>query len=158
MSRIVEVESDEDLEQIRELFREYAGWLGFDLEFQNFEKEMENLPGEYAPPEGCLLLAIPGDRALGCAGLRRFDDGICEMKRLYVRPEFRGQGIGRELAIALIDKARKIGYGRMRLDTVPWMREAIALYESLGFRRINAYRYNPIEGAEYMELALKSGG
>ena len=156
-ARIVEVTSDEELEQIRELFAEYVDWLGFDLGFQDFEKEFRELPGEYAPPDGCLLLAICGGSAAGCVGLRKFDDKVCEMKRLYIRPGYRRRGLGRELSVRIIDKAGDIGYEYMRLDTVPWMEEAIALYDSLGFREIEPYRFNPIEGARFMELKLKPG-
>lgn len=154
MLRIVEVASDAEVEHIRELFKEYADWIGFDLGFQDFETEFSSLPGVYSPPDGCLLLAIYDGQVAGCVGLRKFDEKICEMKRLYVRPGFRGKGLGRELSIRIIDKARDIGYRSMRLDTVPWMKEAIAIYLSLGFEEIEPYRYNPFEGAKYMELKM----
>jgi len=155
MLKFVQVESEEDLSHVGELFKEYAESLGFDLCFQDFKKELEELPGEYAPPEGCLLLAIYKTQVVGCVALKKLSEDISEMKRMYVKPGFRGKGIGRELAVAIIQEARKIGYKRMRLDTVPSMKEAIALYRSLGFKEIEPYRYNPIEGAVFMELDLR---
>ncbi len=144
----------DDLEEIRALFEEYAASLDFDLGFQGFADELAGLPGDYADPDGALLVA--GDRAgaLGCVALRRLDDATCEMKRLYVRPAGRGQGLGRRLAAAIIDEARRRGYRAMRLDTAPDMAEAIALYRSLGFAPIAAYRHNPLDGALFFELAL----
>ncbi len=150
----IHAESETDINHIRILFEEYAASIGFDLCFQNFDQEMADLPGEYKPPEGRLLLASEGDQIVGCVGLRKLAEGICEMKRLYVRPEFRGKGFGRALAESIIGEARKIGYSRMRLDTVPAMKEAIPLYYSLGFKRIEPYRENPIEGALYLEIEL----
>ncbi len=154
MARTFPAHSEEHLPQVRELLEEYASSLGFDLHFQEFQKEVAELPGDYGPPNGRLLLAAEDDRIAGCVATRKLDERICEMKRLYVRPEFRGKGVGRDLAKAVIDEARKIGYQSMRLDTVPLMKEAIALYESLGFLEIEAYRYNPIQGAKFMELKL----
>lgn len=146
--------SPDRVEQVRALFGEYAASLEFDLSFQDFEPECANLPGEYAAPSGRLLLALQGPEPAGCIALRRIDAGTCEMKRLFVRSAFRGLGIGRLLCVALIEQAREAGYRRMRLDTVPSMREAIGLYEALGFKPIEPYRFNPVEGAMYMELAL----
>ncbi len=147
-------QSDADLAWIRGLFLEYAASLGFDLSFQGFEKELASLPGEYAPPFGRLILAIQEDEPAGCVALRRIDAARCEMKRLYIRPAFRGSGLGRSLAEAVIDEARRLGYARMRLDTVPSMRRAIGLYRSFGFREIPPYRLNPIPGALFLELDL----
>ena len=155
MLSFVQAESSAQLEQVRELWREYAHWLEVDLCFQNFEQELKELPGRYALPEGRLLLALSDKRLAGCIALRKIGEGTCEMKRLYVRPEFRGQGIGRRLTTTLIEEARKAGYARMRLDTLPAkMKEAEAVYRKLGFTEIEPYYHNPIAGALYMELAL----
>ena len=151
---IREVHTTEDLALVRALFEEYAASLGFDLAFQDFEHELESLPGEYAPPRGLLLLAWEGNEAVGCIGLRPFGPDGCEMKRLYLRPGHRGTGAGRRLAEALIDGARQRGFAWMRLDTVPGMDAAIALYRALGFREIAPYRANPVPGAIYMHLDL----
>ena len=154
MLKLIQADSEEYLPQARELLMEYAVSLGFDLHFQEFEKELAEFPGEYAPPDGRLLLAMHDEQLAGCVVLRKISEGVCEIKRLYVRPEFRKKGIGKELATAIIEEAREIGYKHMRLDTVPFMKEAIALYRSLGFKEIESYRYNPIEGAKFMELDL----
>jgi len=154
MIRVVKNRRKEYIEDVKRLFREYEESLGFDLSFQNFEEELATLPGEYAPPYGCLLLAEHEGKIVGCVGLRKIEKGICEMKRLYVVPQFRRKGIGRRLAAVVIEEARKIGYRSMRLDTIETMKEAISLYKSLGFKEIEPYRYNPIKGARYMELIL----
>lgn len=143
-----------DLEEVRTLFGEYAASLGFSLDFQDFERELAALPGEYAPPQGALLVASVDGRACGCVGVRRFEPGTCELKRLYVRPVERSAGVGRLLTEAAIDRARQLGYGRIRLDTVPGMERAQALYLTLGFQEIGAYRTNPVPGARFLELDL----
>ena len=141
--------------QARELFLEYGKSLGFNLCFQSFDQELAGLPGDYAPPDGRLLLAQYGSALAGCVALHKLELQVCEMKRLYLRPQFRGKGAGRVLAETIIWEARGIGYRRMRLDTVePLMRDAVAMYRRLGFTEIAAYRPNPIPGAIYMELEL----
>jgi len=150
----IQVQTPAHIEIARELFLEYQRSIGIDLCFQNFSKEVANLPGEYAPPEGRLLLSFVGDTVGGCVALRKIEGRTCEMKRLYVRPAFRGKHIGRHLAEKVIQEARTAGYAAMRLDTLPVMTEAIALYRSLGFQPTEAYRINPHPGAIYMELAL----
>jgi len=171
--RIVPADTKEAVHHVSVLFREYAEALGVDLSFQNFEKELAELPGEYAPPAGALLLTFAEDDssagrsahilegiaagtagASGCVALRKIDGDVCEMKRLYVRTAYRGLGVGRALALAVIDSARAIGYRSMRLDTLPQMGEAQSLYATLGFREISPYRYNPIPGSRFLELAL----
>ena len=146
-----------DMATARDLFLEYAASLGIDLEFQDFHREVESLPGAYAPPEGCLLLAEVRGAPCGCVGLRPLSPGVCEMKRLYVRPAARGGGVGRALALAVIGEARQRGYSSMRLDTLPSMTGAMRLYRDLGFREIEPYRHNPVEGARYFELELNGG-
>ncbi len=138
----------------RDLFLEYADSLDFDLDFQDFDRELAELPGEYSYPDGRLLIAFVSGKPAGCVALRRIEEAICEMKRLYVRTEFRGKGVGRMLARKIIDEARKIGYRRMRLDTVSSMREAISLYRSFGFKEISQYRVNPRPDAMFFELDL----
>ncbi len=143
-----------DLPVIRALFREYAQALGIDLSFQGFERELVVLPGEYASPAGALLLAEAGAEAIGCVGVRPLDADACELKRLFVRPGNRGAGAGRALAEAALAAARAAGYRRIRLDTLPSMGEAIPLYRDLGFREIEPYRFNPVEGTRFLELEL----
>ena len=147
------------LEAVRQLFVEYATWLGFSLDFQGFDGELAGLPGHYGPPAGRLYVAVEDEVAIACGALRRFGEqpgDACELKRLYVIPEARGRGVARVLATRLVDDARIIGYRRMLLDTLTTrMPEAIGLYESLGFRTIEAYRHNPLPDAHYMELLLQ---
>ena len=150
--------SPEDLREVRALFIEYADGLGVDLCFQNFEQELATLPGEYIPPQGTLLLARVDGEPAGCCALRPLDaadyPNAAEMKRLYVRPRFRGTGLGRELAEAALDAAREAGYSCVLLDTLDEMESARALYEELGFRDIPPYYHNPIAGAHYLKCDL----
>jgi putative acetyltransferase len=151
----IQVQSAEEIQIARALFEEYAAWVEISLCFQNFEAELAGLPGDYEPPEGRLLLALVDQEVAGCIALRDLGEDACEMKRLYLKPEFRRKGLGRVLAEKLIAEARLIGYKRMRLDTLPpKMDKAIALYRSLGFKEIPAYYSNPVAGAIFMELEL----
>jgi putative acetyltransferase len=150
-----QVESGTQIAQARELFLEYAQSLGFSLCFQNFDKEIADLPGDYGPPEGRLLLAYCEAELAGCVALHKLEEHICEMKRLYLRPQSRRKGLGRTLAEKIIQEARDIGYRKIRLDTVePVMKDAVAMYRKLGFTEIAPYCANPIAGALYMELEL----
>jgi ribosomal protein S18 acetylase RimI-like enzyme len=151
---IRDVGSREDIAAVKRLFSEYAESLGVDLCFQGFEKELAELPGAYAGESGSLLLAEVDGSAVGCVGLRRLSDGICEMKRLYVNPTLRGMRIGRLLADEIIARGRQLGYERIRLDTLPSMQTAISMYRSLGFAEIEPYCINPIPGALFLELRL----
>ena len=154
---IRQASSERDYSDARILIEEYVVSLGFDLHFQDFEREMSSFPGPYAPPRGCILLADVDGVPVGCVAVRPFSDSVCEMKRLYVRPSSRGQGVGRALAQAGIEAGRAAGYRQMRLDTLSSMVAANRLYGALGFREIDAYRHNPMEGARYFELDLRSG-
>jgi putative acetyltransferase len=155
MFHIKPVEHAGEVDEARVLFAEYASSLGIDLCFQNFDKELAELPGKYAPPGGRLFLAVARDQVAGCVALRQIELGVCEMKRLYVRPEFRGTGLGRTLAETIISAASELAYRRMRLDTLPGkMDRAIAMYRSFGFKEIEPYYDNPVAGALFMELEL----
>lgn len=151
---IVRATSAEQIATARVLFKEYEASLGIELTFQGFAREVAELPGAYAPPAGRLFLATDGTEPAGCVALRPLGDGVCEMKRLYVRPTARGTRLGRRLTETVIREARAIGYTRMRLDTLPSMKEAFALYKTIGFREIPPYCENPIVGTHFMELSL----
>ena len=151
---IVDAQMPEQIEIIRGLFREYVASIGVDLEYQGFSAELEDLPGDYAAPDGALLLAEEEGAYVGCVALRKLEAGICEMKRLFVAPAGRGKGLGLKLAEAIIVRACEIGYEKMRLDTLETMTEARDLYTSLGFRPIDPYCHNPLPGAEFYELEL----
>jgi putative acetyltransferase len=151
---IIPATSVDQIAIARRLFREYEASLGIELTFQGFAQEVAGLPGAYIPPAGRLFLATDGAEPAGCVALRPLGDGICEMKRLYVRPTARGARLGRRLTETVLREARAIGYARMRLDTLPSMKEAFALYQTLGFREIAPYCENPIAGARFMELGL----
>lgn len=158
MKNIIEAETPAQIEAARGLFREYEKWLGIKLCFQNFEDEIENLPGKYAAPDGRLFLIYSGEKLAGCGALRKLEDGVCEMKRLFVRDEFRGAGLGNFLIENLIAEARRIGYQKMRLDTFPpKMAKAVRLYESYGFREIPSYYDNPYDEVLFMEKRLDVG-
>jgi GNAT superfamily N-acetyltransferase len=152
---IIQAKTPQEIQQARELFHEYGASLGFSLCFQSFEQELAGLPGVYAPPEGSLLLGVLDEDIAGCVALRRLEDTVCEMKRLYVRPQFRGKGIGRDLVLSIVEEARRRHYLKMRLDTIASvMKDAVMLYRSLGFQEIAPYTYNPIPGAICMEFDL----
>ncbi|MDR7306873.1 GNAT family N-acetyltransferase [Rhodoferax saidenbachensis] len=157
-ARLLQPQSPADLDGVRVLFKEYADSLGVDLCFQNFEAELRQLPGEYAPPRGSLLVAVVGDAFAGCCALRPLDSAdysnASEMKRLYVRPEFRGLGLGRMLAEGILDAARQSGYSCVLLDTLDDMESARALYAELGFEDVPPFYYNPIPGAHYLKAEL----
>ena len=153
--RLEPARTADEIAAIRELFQEYAQSLGFNLCFQSFDTELASLPGDYAPPDGRLLLLTVEGIPAGCVALHGISPGVSEMKRLYLRPQFRGRGLGKLLTESIISEARQIGYERIRLDTVePMMRAAVSIYRNLGFQEIPPYRPNPIAGALYLELAL----
>jgi ribosomal protein S18 acetylase RimI-like enzyme len=152
--KLIPAGSKDQIALARLLFREYADSLGVDLCFQDFEKELAALPGDYAPPNGRLYLAYVSDQPAGCVGLRKIEDKVAEMKRLYVRPLFRGQGVGRQLVLALVKDAGELGYSKMRLDTLPSMKRALELYRAMGFKPIDPYRENPVPGAMFLELNI----
>lgn len=155
MVELIEATRGDLLGEVRALFREYAATLGISLCFQGFEEELAGLPGRYAPPGGTILLARGSGMLAGCVAMRPLDErGVCEMKRLYVRENARGLGLGGMLARTVIENARLAGYARMRLDTLPAMKAAMAMYERLGFKDIAPYCHNPHEGVRYMELVL----
>lgn len=154
---IVPARGTAHLAALRALFREYAASLGVDLGFQGFEEELARLPGEYSPPAGRLLLALHRDEPAGCVALRPLEPGVCEMKRLYARPAYRGTGLGRRLAERVVSEAREAGYRAIRLDTLPGMEAARRLYGALGFQPIAPYRYNPVPGTAFLELRLVTG-
>jgi len=142
------------LEEIKQLFRDYVKWLAVDLSFQDFEKELETLPGKYAPPEGVIILAAVDGSPAGCVALRKIDNDTCEMKRLFVRDIYRGSGTGRELVKRIISESVSCGYKKMLLDTLESMKSARKLYEDAGFKVRDPYYHNPLEGAVFMELDL----
>ena len=154
MIRVIQAQSKDHYQWARKLFEQYADALGVDLEFQGFSQELAKLPGDYAPPSGCILLAERAAEYVGCVALRPLEKGICEMKRLYVASAYRGRKIGRTLAETIIGEARSRGYAQMRLDTLESMTAANALYHSLGFRPIKPYRYNPLDKPFFFELDL----
>lgn len=154
MIRLTQPRSAEQWRMARALIEEYAASLNVDLCFQDLGHELAHLPDEYGAPGGDFLLAAENDKYLGCIGLRRISDGVGEVKRLYIRPEARGRGAGRLLAEGIVAAARRLGYARLRLDTLPDMKEAQALYASLGFKAIPEYRFNPVPGTVFLELSL----
>ncbi len=154
MHTLVHLSAPEEMPLVRRLFEDYAASLDIDLCFQNFDLELDTLPGAYAPPEGTIVVAYVDGEPAGCAALRKIGDGVCEMKRLYVKPAHRGDGVGRALAGEIVARAREIGYTTMRLDTLESMTEANSLYLSIGFRKCAPYCYNPCEHPVYMELSL----
>ncbi|MBR0577199.1 GNAT family N-acetyltransferase [Proteiniclasticum sp. BAD-10] len=149
------VSTSAEMESIRQLFVAYVQSLETDLAFQNFQEELYSLPGKYAPPKGALFLALVEGKAAGCIALRPMEDKICEMKRLYVDPEYRHLGLGKQLVEKILDEGQKLGYNCMRLDTLTSMTAALALYRAQGFQAIPPYTYNPLDGAIYMERRLE---
>jgi len=152
--QIIRAQTSSHMDQIRTLFREYEQFLNVDLCFQGFEEELAGLPGKYAPPDGALFLALKDQETAGCVAVRPLETGICEMKRLYIRPSCRGLGLGKELAETIISEAEDLKYRLMRLDTLETLTEAMGLYHSMGFRRTSAYYHNPLQDVIYWERAL----
>ena len=155
--RIKQVKTEEQIESVRRLFREYEAFLNVDLCFQNFEDELAGLPGKYARPDGDLLICLDGERTVGCVAVRKLEQGVCEMKRLFVRPEERGTGLGRRLAMEIIAIAQELGFSLMRLDTLETLKEAMHLYEVLGFKKTEPYYENPLPGVVYWEKSFCQG-
>ncbi|RFS18737.1 GNAT family N-acetyltransferase [Chitinophaga silvatica] len=157
MTEIIKITTDDakHLEQVKLLFREYANWLNVDLSFQQFEEEVATLPGVYVPPTGALFLAEVDGQLAGCVAIRPFDNTTAEMKRLFVREQFKGHGVGKALANAAIVESSRLGYKRIILDTLAHMKPAIELYTSLGFQPIAAYYDNPISDAVFLSLNLE---
>lgn len=158
MIRLIDAETDEELDLTRRLFRsyadEFAAWIAGALVLQDFDAEVAGLPGRYAPPSGCLVLAFKGDRSAGCVALRDLGQGTCEMKRLFVAPEFRQHGVGRQLVAEVVRRGQQAGYRRMVLDTIPELTSAVALYRSFGFTPIDRYWGNPVENTVFLEKTL----
>jgi len=153
--QLIQATTEEQIDTARELFKEYAAELAIDMCFQNFDQELKTLPGKYAQPDGRLLLAYADENLVGCIALRKLDNRTCEMKRLFLRPAFRGKGYGRQMIDKLLEAAREIGYERMWLDSLPGkMDSAIALYRERGFKEIPAYYDNPLEDVVYLERAI----
>jgi len=157
MVTIVRAESSDQITAVRSLFSEYVDWLGIDLSYQDFPEEFAALPWRYAPPRGDLLLALEDGEPAGCVALRPVDAESCEFKRFFVRPRFRGRGLGLALGWAIVGRAREIGYRVMRLDTLPSMGAAVAVYRALGFRPVDPWHHTPVEGTLFMELDLRRG-
>jgi len=155
MITVTKVDSTDTIKVAQELLLEYGRLRNFDIALGDYDKELFELPGEYSPPAGCLLLALFNGDPAGCVALRKIDTTACEMKRLCVKPSYRRKKVGKTLVIKIIEEASRLGYQIMRLDTHPWMKDAESLYKSVGFREIEAYHFNPIEGVKYFELDLK---
>ncbi len=154
MFKIIEAQSQEEINIAKKLFQEYASSIDFNLCFQNFDEELKEIQTMYSPPYGCLLLAYLDNKPIGCVAFRKLEDDKCEMKRMYVKPQYRNKGVGRTLAEKIIEKAKSAGYKKMRLDTASTMKEALSLYRSLGFKEIQPYIHNPIKGTIFLELNL----
>ncbi len=154
---IMHAENTEHVQAVRQLCVEYISELNLSLDFQGFQEEMQQMPGKYAPPSGYLLLGLVAGEPAGCVGLRKLEPGVCEMKRLYVRPAFRQSGLGKELVRVILAKGRELHYKHIRLDTLTSMAAANKLYVEFGFRDIPAYCHNPLKGARYMEMSLAAG-